>query len=62
MVAGRATLHCSLIWFCLVSGIVRAGSVLVHVRSSGRVSIGNVLVIGRADTGLVFSLLGASGL
>ena len=62
MAERRATLRCGLIWFWLGLGIVQAGSVLGHVRSLGRVSIRHMLVMGWAETGMVFSLLGASGL
>ena len=36
------------------------GSILGHGRSSGRVFIGHMLVMGWAETGVVFSRFGAS--
>ena len=60
MALGRATLRCGLIWFLLGSGIVRAGYVLRHGRSSGRVLIGK-LVSGAVDSGLAMGWEGIRG-
>ena len=63
MATRRATLRCVLISFCLGSGIVRAGSVLGHVRLPGIVLNGQLvsevvntrLEMGRAGT-VLFSV------
>ena len=69
MAVGRATLRCGLIWFWMGLGIVRAVSVLGHVRSFGRVFIGQLvsgtansgLAMGQAGPVLVFFSFGSSG-